>query len=88
MPLAMMRRVHGAGAAEMAARLERHVQRGAARALAGLVEREHFGVRFAGPRVPPLADDDAVGDTTTAPTIGFGVVAPAPGPRGTARARM
>ena len=43
------------------ARLERAVQRGAARASAGLVQRVHLGVRFAGAMVIALADDDAVG---------------------------
>ena len=56
----MMRRVHGPGAAGMAARLEIDEQRGAARAIAGVVEREHFGVRLARARVPALADDHAV----------------------------
>ena len=55
-----MRLVHGPGAAGVAARLEVHEQRGAARAIAGVVEREDFRVRLAGARVPALADHDAV----------------------------
>jgi hypothetical protein len=45
----------------VAARLEIHEQRGASRAIAGIVERKHFGMRFAGARVAALADDDAIG---------------------------
>ena len=41
----------------MAAGLERHVDRGAARALARGADRNRFGVRFAGTFVPAFADD-------------------------------
>jgi hypothetical protein len=39
------------------ARLERHVDRGTARALTGDRERDDLGVRTALPLVPALADD-------------------------------
>ena len=48
------------GPAEMAARLERHVERGAARRRTRLGEREHLGVRPAGAAMEPPADDPAV----------------------------
>ena len=44
-------------AAEMRARLERDVQRRAARPLARLLERRNLGVRRAVSGVPPFADD-------------------------------
>ena len=44
------------------ARLERHVHRGAARLLAGSVERDDLGVRPALALVPALADDLVSGD--------------------------
>ena len=49
-----------AGAAGVGARLERAVQRRAARPRAGLVERKHLGVRPAGPLVRAPADDHAL----------------------------
>src|SRR5205814_6304521 len=48
------------GAALMAARFKRAVQRGTASAIAGSLERAHLGVRFTGTLVKTLADDDAV----------------------------
>src|SRR5690606_5273972 len=45
----------------MAAGLERDIQRSAARAVAGFVERKDLGVGLSGPRMMALADDDAVG---------------------------
>ena len=42
------------------ARLERHVERRAPRALAGGPKRVHLGVRLAAALVPALADDLAV----------------------------
>ena len=56
----MMRRVQGPVRPMVTARLERHIERGAARARAGLVEREDFRMRLPGPRVPAVPDDDAV----------------------------
>ncbi len=50
----------GPGAAQVAAGLERRIQRAAARPLPGHVERVHFGVRFAGAVMVPVADHDAV----------------------------
>ena len=50
----------GAGSAAMTARLERAVQRGAARVLARFVERHDLGVRLADATVVALADNDAV----------------------------
>ena len=49
-----------AGAAKMAARLERAVQRGAAGARSRLRQRPHFGVRLARALVVALPDHDAV----------------------------
>ena len=56
----MMRSVQGPVRPVCDARLERAVERGAARALARFVERVHFGVRLAGALVRALADHDAI----------------------------
>ena len=48
MPASTMRLTHGPVRPGVAARLERAVQRRAAGARTRLVERVHFGVRFAG----------------------------------------
>ena len=50
------------GATHMRARLERRVERGALRAVAGLSEREDLGVRGARTLVPALTDDAILGD--------------------------
>ena len=62
----------------MAARLERAVQRSTARAFTGHFERVHFRVRLTRPFVESLSHNDALGETTTAPTTGFGLVRPRP----------
>ena len=67
----------GRGAAEVGARLERHVQGRAARANAGLLEGDVSACGPPGPLVPPLADDARV-LATTPPTAGFGFVSPSP----------
>ena len=50
------------GAARVAARLERDVQRRAAARVAGLLERDDLGMRFTRPRMAALPNHDAVGD--------------------------
>src|SRR6185503_13945848 len=50
----------GTGASRVRTRLERAVQRRAARALAGLLQRVHLRMRFARALVRAVADDDAV----------------------------
>ncbi len=79
MPASATTRRARAGAPDVGARLERAVQRRAARALAGVAQREDFGVRPAGELVRAAADDHALASTTTtAPTIGLGLVRPRP----------
>ena len=73
------------------ARLEGDVERGAARAASGRLERRRLGVRAAGPRVEAARPTTAPSRTTSAPTIGLGDVSPgrAPGPaRGRTDASM
>jgi hypothetical protein len=48
------------GASEMAAWLERAVERRPSRAIAGLVERDYLGMRFADTAMEALSHDDAV----------------------------
>ena len=71
MPAAMTASAHGGVVAVVRARLERDVERRAARALAGRLERDDLGVRAAVPLVPALADDLAVADDDGADD-GFG----------------
>jgi len=49
------------GSPNVAAGLERAVQRAGARALAGAVERDDLGVRASCPKMRALTDDDALG---------------------------
>ena len=53
-------------AAVVRARLERDVERRAARASPGLLQRRHLGVRTSGPRVETLAHDAAAADDDAA----------------------
>ena len=61
--------------------LERHVERAASRALAGLAQRDRFGVRFAVGAVPAAPDHLArgVGDHRAHHRVGRGAVAAARG---------
>ena len=68
--------------AVMRARLERHVERGAARGLAGALERLGLGMRPAAGLRPAAAEDDAVLDDHRADRrIGPGAAEPAPAER-------
>ncbi len=63
--------------ADMRARLQRHIERGAAGGLAGLQERHRLGMRAAaglGPAAPTMTPSL----TTTAPTAGLGQLRPCP----------
>ena len=61
-PAAMIASAHGGVLPIVRARLERHVERRAARAIAGRAQRVDFGVRVAVARVKSFADDLAVGN--------------------------
>jgi hypothetical protein len=68
--------------AEMRARLQRHIERGAARGLAGALQRLGLGMRPAAGLGPAAADDDAVLDHDRADGgIGPGAALPAPAER-------
>ena len=54
------------GAADVVARLERHVDGCATRGLSCIAQREHLGMRLAGARVEALAHDASVGDDDAA----------------------
>ena len=68
--------------AEMRARLQRHIERGAARGLAGARQRLRLGMRPAAGLGPAAADNDAVLDHDRADGgIGPGAALPAPAER-------
>ena len=68
--------------AEMRARLQRHVERGAARGFARALKRLRLGMRTAAGLGPAAADDDAISDHDRADgRIGPGAALPAPSER-------
>ena len=67
-----------AGAPGLRARLQGDHGGAAARALPGVAQRDHLGVRTAGEDVPALAGDLALGIEDDAPTAGFGLTVASP----------